>query len=219
MGAQPAAEVDDFDQARLGAQWSTLRRPAEPAWLSLTERPSHLRIRGGRSPQSRTGQSLVAVRVSQSRCAFEATVDFQPTGYQHLAGVTAYYNTRNWHLLYLTADDTGARVLRVATRDRGVLTVYPPTIVLPTPAPLRLGLDICDGVLSLRFDDGDGAGWRSFGPSLDATVVSDEHAAEPDGDDIGTLGFTGAFVGLWVWDLDGHGHHADFDVATYRALP
>jgi len=40
-----------------------------------------------------------------------------------------------------------------------------------------------------------------------------------DGDEIRSLGFTGAFVGLWVWDLNGHGHHADFDRATYGSEP
>ncbi|WP_328416906.1 beta-xylosidase family glycoside hydrolase [Streptomyces violaceus] len=29
--------------------------------------------------------------------------------------------------------------------------------------------------------------------------------------DIRTLGFTGAFAGLWAWDVTGGGHHADFD--------
>lgn len=210
---RPSSEIDEFDQTRLGPQWSTLRRPADPAWLSLTERPSHLRIRGGRSPQSLASQSLVARRVTQPRCSFEAVVDFQPTAYQHLAGITAYYNTRNWHYLYVTADDAGTRVLRVATSDKGVLTVHQPTVAVPATTPVRLGLDLRDGELAFRFDDGDG--WRSFGLNLDATILSDEHAAELDGDQIGTLGFTGAFVGLWVWDLNGHGHHADFDSATY----
>ncbi|MEK8104801.1 hypothetical protein NKG94_05635 [Micromonospora sp. M12] len=30
------------------------------------------------------------------------------------------------------------------------------------------------------------------------------------------MGFTGAFLGLWVQDLGGDGVHADFDLATYR---
>jgi xylan 1,4-beta-xylosidase len=40
-------EVDGFDAPTLGPDWSTLRRPAAADWLSLTERRSHLRIRGG----------------------------------------------------------------------------------------------------------------------------------------------------------------------------
>ncbi|MFJ8716328.1 hypothetical protein ACIRD9_24620 [Streptomyces violaceus] len=34
---------------------------------------------------------------------------------------------------------------------------------------------------------------------------------------IRALGFTGAFAGLWAWDLTGGGHHADFDEVRYRA--
>ncbi|BCJ68465.1 family 43 glycosylhydrolase [Polymorphospora rubra] len=213
----PVADVDGFDRPRLGPQWSTLRRPADPGWVSLTERPSHLRIRGGRSPRSLVGPSLVARRVTDRRCAFDATVEYRPRTFGHLAGITAYYNTRNWHHLHVTADDTGTPVLRVATSDRGALAVHPTTAALTDGAPVRLGLDLDGAELRFRYDTG--AGWQPAGPGLDATVLSDEHAAEFDGDQIRTLGFTGAFVGLWVWDLDGHGHHADFDDAVYTADP
>jgi xylan 1,4-beta-xylosidase len=30
------------------------------------------------------------------------------------------------------------------------------------------------------------------------------------------MGFTGAFVGLWTWDLTGHGLPADYDETTFR---
>jgi xylan 1,4-beta-xylosidase len=219
--ATPATpDVDDFDQAYLGPQWSTLRRVPDPSWLSLTERPSHLRIRGGRSPQSRVEPSLVARRVTEPRSSFEAVVDFHPAEFQQLAGITAYYNTGNWHFLHVTtdgstADDTAARVLRAVTCDRGRLTLHPETVAVPGPAPVRLGLDIDGGELRFRYDIGDG--WQPFGPVLDATVVSDEHAIEFDGDQIRSLGFTGAFAGLWVWDLSGRGRAADFDSATYTA--
>ncbi|WP_055585401.1 family 43 glycosylhydrolase [Streptacidiphilus griseoplanus] len=217
-GQAAPAETDDFDQPALGPDWSTLRRPPAPDWLSLTARPSHLRLHGGRSPQSTAGQSLVARRITDGRCAFEAAVEYRPHGFQHLAGITAYYNSRNWYFLHITADDRGRPVLCLATRDRGALTVdeagrHP----LPGSGRLRLGLDL-DGS-ELRFRHDTGAGWRPIGPVLDATVLSDEHAEESDGGEIRALGFTGAFVGLWAWDLAGGGHPADFDQATYRAAP
>jgi xylan 1,4-beta-xylosidase len=204
---------DGFDQPHLGPQWSTLRRPATPDWLSLTERPSHLRIRGGRSAQSLIEPSLVARRLSAARCSFETTIDYQPRVFQHLAGITAYYNTRNWHFLYLTCDDSGTPVLRTATRDCGALTVHPAAVTLPATGRVRLGVDIHGAELVFRYDTG--TGWHAFGPTLDMTILSDEHAAEFDAGQIRALGFTGTFVGLWVWDLTGHGHHADFDDATY----
>jgi xylan 1,4-beta-xylosidase len=33
---------------------------------------------------------------------------------------------------------------------------------------------------------------------------------------IRALGFTGALVGMWAWDLTGGGLPADFDEATWR---
>lgn len=208
-------ESDGFDLLELSPQWSTLRRPAADDWLSLTERPSHLRVRGGRSPQSLIGPSLVARRVTAPRCAFEATMDCRPHAFQHLAGVTAYYNTRNWHFAYVTAADDGTPRLRLATCDHGEVLVH------AAEAPLvgdrvRLGLDLDGADLRFRYDVGDG--WQTIGPGLDATILSDEHAVESASGQVRALGFTGAFVGLWVWDLTGHGHHADFDDATYTAF-
>ncbi|MHA5048261.1 glycoside hydrolase family 43 protein [Streptomyces sp. SD15] len=203
---------DGFELSELGPHWSTLRRPASPDWLSLTERPSHLRVRGGRSPRSLVGPSLVARRVTAARCSFEAVMEYQPRGFQHLAGITAYYNTRNWYFLYVTADDDGSAVVRLAACDRGRTTVDAAHQAVDA-ARVRLGLDFEGPVLSFRLHTD--TGWQPFGPPLDATVLSDEHAEEFDGDEIRSLGFTGAFVGMWVWDLNGQGHHADFDRATY----
>src|SRR6185437_2769595 len=94
--------VDGFDGAVLGPQWSTLRRHADESWVSLTERPSHLRLRGGRSPRSLVGPSLVARRVTALRCGFEASLEYRPLAFQHVAGITAYYNTLNWYFLHVT---------------------------------------------------------------------------------------------------------------------
>jgi beta-xylosidase len=82
--------------------------------------------------------------------------------------------------------------------------------------PLTLIASDIDGA-QLAFRYHAGSGWQPFGPTLDATILSDEHAAEFDAGQIRVLGFTGAFVGLWVWDLTGHGHYADFDDTTYSA--
>lgn len=58
--------------------------------------------------------------------------------------------------------------------------------------------------------------WQELPAKLDATILSDEHAAvvvdgEPDAG-----GFTGAFVGLRVQVLGADGGYADFDSATCR---
>jgi xylan 1,4-beta-xylosidase len=203
--------AQDGTEPGFGSQWSTLRRPATPDWMTLTERPFHLRLRGGRSPRSLLDASLVARRVTAPNSGFEAAMEYEPRGIQHLAGITAYYNSENWFFLHVTADDDGRPVLRVARSDRGRLALDEFDAAAPTR--LRLGLDLTDAQLTFRFDPGDG--WRPIGPAYDATVLSDEHAQVIEDGAIRSLGFTGAFLGLWAWDLSGAGHPADFDDATY----
>ncbi|MFC9850871.1 family 43 glycosylhydrolase [Streptomyces prasinus] len=216
-GSDEVDETDGFDRPLLGPEWSTLRRPATPDWISLTARPSHLRLHGGRSPRSLTGPTLVGRRVTSAEGAFEATMEYAPRSFQHLAGITAYYNTRNWYFLHVTADDEGRAVLRVAGCDRGVLSVDETGgTPLGGTRRLRLGLDLRGPVLRFRYAT-DGV-WCPVGPSLDATVLSDEHAEEFENGQIRSLGFTGAFVGLWAWDLTGGGLSADFDEATWHPL-
>lgn len=213
-----ADEVDGFDQPALGPQWSTLRRPATPDWVTLTARSSHLRLHGGHSPQSLIGPSLVARRVTSPDGAFEATIEYRPRSFQHLAGITAYYNTRNWYFLHITADDEGQAVLRVARCDRGALTVDEADgVPLGETRRLRLGLDLRGPVLRFRYAIG--RDWHPIGPPLDATVLSDEHAEEFENGQIRALGFTGAFVGLWAWDLTGGGLAADFDETAWQNVP
>jgi xylan 1,4-beta-xylosidase len=214
-------EHDDFDAPALGPNWSTLRRPATPDWVDLTARPSHLRIHGGQSPVGLQRPSLVARRVTSRRCSLEAVLEFRPATYRQLAGVVAYYNTRNWHYAYVTADDDGRSFLEVLSCDAGVRVPYP---------QCRVALDGVDRLaLRVTFDDealrfaysldglpGDQARWHVLPAELDATVLSDEHAARRTPGEPEVWGFTGAMVGLWVQDIGAEGGYADIDSATYR---
>lgn len=210
-------ERDDFAGPELGPRWSTLRRPASPDWLSLTERPSYLRIHGGQSPRGTQRPSLVGCRATHRCCTLETVVDAEPAGFRQLAGVTAYYNTRNWHFAHLTRDDDGRRILDVLTSDNGVPTRHPQARVDVTgTGPVALAADLDGSILRFRYDIGDG--WRRFPVELDATILSDEYARRPASPGEPELwGFTGAFLGLWVQDLGADGGYADFAHARYRA--
>ncbi|BCJ47893.1 alpha-N-arabinofuranosidase [Actinoplanes ianthinogenes] len=212
------AEDDHFDAPALGPDWSTLRRPATPDWVDLSVRPSHLRIHGGQSPMARHRPSLVARRVTAPRCTFEATCEFEPRNYRQLAGVTAYYNTRNWYYLHVTADDDGAAVLDVLCCDSGRVTDVGARVALGDVrrVGLRARLDGPALTFAYTLDPGDDAGWRELGRTFDATTLSDEYAATVVAGEPEAWGFTGAFVGLWVQDLGAEGGYADFDRAVYR---
>jgi xylan 1,4-beta-xylosidase len=141
-------------------------------------------------------------------------MEYEPGGIQHLAGITAYYNSENWFFLHVTADDDGRPVLRVVRSDRGRLALD--EFDAAAPSRLRLGLDLADAQLTFRYDPGDG--WRRIGPAYDATVLSDEHAEVIEDGAIRSLGFTGTFLGLWAWDLSGGDQPADFADAIYSVL-
>jgi xylan 1,4-beta-xylosidase len=215
--SQPDAYIDhdSFETPVLGPHWSTLRRPATPDWVQLTARPSYLRIYGGQSPVGRQHPSLVARRVTATHCTFETTMEFHPRNFRQLAGLTAYYNTRNWHYAYLTVDDDGRRVLELMSCDAGRRTLQPGCRVDATEVDrVRLRVEFDGPVVrfAYAFDDR----WRELPAELDATILSDEHAAYKADGEPEAWGFTGSFAGLWVQDLGADGGFADFDSATYQ---
>ncbi|MER7169428.1 glycoside hydrolase family 43 protein [Micromonospora sp. NPDC000207] len=208
-------DVDHFDTGQLSSAWSTLRRPAAPDWLDLRSRPSHLRIHGGQSPVGRQTPSLVARRVGATHCSLETVVDFDPLDYRQLAGITAYYNTQNWHHLYLTRADDGRRILELLSCDSGRRTAHPElTVDVDGGGPVGLRATFDGPVVRFGYRLADG--WQELPVAADATILSDEHAAQIIDGEPAAWGFTGAFLGLWVQDLGGDGGHADFDLAAYR---
>ncbi|MEU0811624.1 glycoside hydrolase family 43 protein [Streptomyces sp. NPDC005970] len=207
--------TDRFETPDLGPDWSTLRRPATDDWLEPA--PGRLRIRGGQSPVGRRSPSLLARRMTARRCSFETSLTFAPRTPDHLAGLTAYYNTRNWHYLYVTARDDGSPVLRALSCEAGQLTAHDPAIPLEPGRPVVLHAALDVPVLRFSYDTGEGL--RTLPLELDATVLSDEHADEFHDGQLRVLGFTGAMLGLWAQDLDGAGVHADFAYATYLTTP
>lgn len=224
----PAPARDDFDGESLAPHWSTLRRPATPEWADLTARPSHLRIHGGQSPRGLRTPSLVARRATARRCSLETGMEFRPGDIRQLAGITAYYDTRNWHYAYLTRDDHGRTVLSLLTCADGTRTPHPTADVVlsgAAGADAGAGADTGAAAVDLRVTL-DGArvrfawrraaagDWADLGPELDATHLSDEHAGPKDSSD--SPAFTGTFLGLWVQDIGAEGAYADFGHATYR---
>jgi xylan 1,4-beta-xylosidase len=213
------SEDDDFDGPTLGVNWSTLRRPATPDWVSLTERPSHLRIYGGQSPMTRLRPSLVARRVTARHLTFDAVMEFNPRNYRQLAGITGYYNTRNWYYLYVTAEDDGTPVLGLLAADTGKIREIPDTrrdLSGVSRLALRLRFDGPELRFAYATELTGEPRWTDIGPSFDATTLSDEYAANVVAGEPEAWGFTGAFVGLWVQDLGREGGYADFDRATFK---
>jgi xylan 1,4-beta-xylosidase len=182
--------------------WAALRRPITGDWVEFGD-GGLVRIRGGQSPYGRRSPSLLARRVTAMRQSLTTTMRFRPVGPHQSAGITAYYNSRNWYYLAVTADG-----LVLTMSDRGGRTVLHQQAGPAGEVGLRLTFD--GPVLRFAIDAGDG--FRDLGVEADPTILSDEYALEVVEGQIRAFGFTGAFAGLWVQDLAHEGAAADFVV-------
>jgi xylan 1,4-beta-xylosidase len=210
---EQAGEVRyDFDGLELPLDFQWLRTPIPERIFSLTDRPGFLRLVGRESIGSFFEQALVARRQQHFTFRAETELDFGPETFQQAAGLTLYYNRHKFHFLAVTHDDRLGRVLTIMS----CLGDWPDgklTFPLPAPIPLADGLvalaaDI-DGA-ELRFSYRNDGEWLQVGPTLDASIVSDEAGRGEHGS------FTGAFVGMAAFDTSGAAKPADFDYFSYR---
>ncbi|MFI6703422.1 glycoside hydrolase family 43 protein [Streptomyces sp. NPDC050509] len=202
-GEGPAEGCDDFDAPVLGPAWSSLRVPVDPSWLSLTERPGWLRLRGRQSQHSLFDQSLVARRLTSVHCRATTVLDFRPTRFDQQAGLICWYDTTTHYYLRVTHSEERGRVLGLAVSDDGAYSEPADCELSVEDWPLlHLRADFDGAALRLSASP-DGAEWTRVGPVLDASKLSDDYGDR--------LRFTGAFVGVCAQDLGGTRVTADFD--------
>ncbi len=209
--AEPAAVVESvsfFNGTELPQEFQWLRSPEPDRLFSLTG--NALRLFGRESVGSWFEQSLVARRQEHHAYRAETTVHFEPTTYQQLAGLTTYYNRHKFHLVGISWHETLGRCLTmfscVGDWPDGSLE-HPADPVPLAPGPVDLAV-VVDGEKQ-QFYWRQGDQWQMVGPSLDASVISDEggrgeHAS-----------FTGAFVGMIAFDITGKALAADYPSFTY----
>ncbi len=197
----------------LDFQW--LRTPHPERIWSLTARPGWLRLTARESIGSWFEQALVARRQEHFGYRAETEVEFAPWNFQQAAGLTAYYNRTQFYALAVGWDEVFGRSLTILSCSGD----WPEgRLSFPLAAPVRLGENRVK--LSIRVDGADlqffyaeaGGAWRAVGPTLDATVLSDEAGRGEHGS------FTGAFVGLFAFDTSGAGATADFATFEYEDI-
>ncbi|MBV8501958.1 MAG: glycoside hydrolase family 43 protein [Paucibacter sp.] len=210
------AARDDFDSTVLSPHLNSLRVPFDESWISLSERPGWLRLKGRESLMSLFEQSLVARRQQHFNCRAETRLDFEPTHFQQMAGLVAYYNTYNHAYLHVTRDrDTGARVLNLHVNRDGKLSEACPPQPL-APGAVDLAVEFRHDHYQFHFAQ-DGR-WKAVGPKLDSAMLSDEAATRFEDGFARSFGFTGNFIGLACQDLRGTRRAADFDHFSYTEL-
>ena len=214
-------EVDparnDFDSAELSINFQSLRLPIEEDWVSLSDRPGYLRIKGRESLSSFHYQSMIARRVQSHHVEVSTCVEFNPDYFQQMAGLVCYYNTYHYHYLYITSNDDGSKkLLNVLTCDKFKITEPMDEMADVTGAErifLKVDFDGADMQFYYAVKEGD---WERIGPVLDGSILSDDYVR--DENNRYRPAFTGAFVGMVCQDLTGGMKHADFDWFEYKEL-
>jgi xylan 1,4-beta-xylosidase len=198
-----------FDGGEIPGDLKSLRVERDPAVYSLTARKGFLRLRGGESPASCHHQSLIARRQTDFSFAAETYMEAAPRNFTEFAGLVWRYDEANQYLLVQEYDEkTGGPVLTVLTMIAGEFTRSNPLVLPETRSGIYLGLTVREKAGRFRYSL-DGKGWSALGPALSAEVVSDEYM---------TLGFTGAFVGLYSADLGRYQAYADFAYLSYTVM-
>jgi xylan 1,4-beta-xylosidase len=209
--APSAPARDHFDSRKLDVGWCVLRVPAHELWLSLTERPGWLRLRGRDSLHSLFDQSLIARRIQHFQFTAETCLEFSPTHFTQSAGLVCYYDTRTHFYLRVTRDEARGKILGVVLTDDGRYAALAGGEIAVNDWRqffLRAEMDF----QQLQFSASpDGKQWRNVGPVLDAAKLSDDYGAG--------FHFTGAMVGLCAQDVGGNQTPADFDYFDYRPAP
>ncbi len=206
-----------FDTDTLPPEFQWLRTPQPERLFTLTG--TALRLHGRESVGSWFEQALVARRQEHFRYRAETAVTFDPDTYQQVAGLTTYYNRSKFHLLCVTLDGGGNRVLTLMS-CAGDWPDGRLSFPLTTPVPLdtttvELAVTVEEDRQQFHWrTHGD---WQPIGPELDASLISDEAGRGEHGS------FTGAFVGMLAFDTSGRARPADFHHFHYlpedHALP
>lgn len=207
-------EVDHFNADTLSVHFSTLRDPASESWLSLTERPGWLRLRGRESLNSLHRQSMAARRLQSFHASFETCMEFEPENFHQMAGLIAYYNTENHYYLHLTSFEDLGTGIQLSSSEHGRYGEWLQQPILLNGVNKVWFRVIFDGPVLQFYYSVDGQDWHPVGPELAAGRLSDEFATISDDGYFRSWGFTGTFVGLTVQDLSGGLKHADFDYFT-----
>ena len=212
----------DFDQEELPIDFQWLRSPDTQSFMSLTERPGFLRLKGKESLGAWFEQALVARRQQAFCFTAETRLEFNPTNFQQAAGLVSYYNTHKYHYCYVSVDENGQRFIDIMSCEGRAdwESTFPLTeghsgtyriedrYCLPAEGPVWLRAEVNYQSLVFSFST-DGSNWNKLPVVLDQSLISDE-AGKGEG-----ASFTGAFIGMACQDISGQNCPADFDYFEY----
>lgn len=197
---QPIRE--DFDDPKLGFDWTFLRNPAPGSW-SLRESPGYLVLHGTKDTLDDAGApAFVGRRLSHLSCKIAAALDFEPASEGEEAGLTVFMNGK-YHYDLAVKFKEGRKVIMLR-RTVGSLRTEFVQECAPGPVVLQIEARPERFDFSVRQDGRDalvlGAG--------ETHLLSTEVAG----------GFTGVFVAMFAVCESAQPTPARFDWFDYEPL-
>jgi xylan 1,4-beta-xylosidase len=207
-------ERDEFEKQKLNINFQSLRIPQRSDWMSLTERPGYLRLKGKESLSSTHTQAIIARRLQHFNAEVTTCVEFDPKTFQQLAGLVVYYNTSHYHYLHITRNGS-EKLLSVISCDN--FQSFEQTDYIEVVGHKRVTLKAIILRDKLQFYYSlDESNFKKIGKVLDMSILSDDYVR--DGSDRYRPAFTGCFVGMCCQDLTYNSNHADFDWFEYKEI-
>lgn len=206
-----ASQHDDFASHTLAFPWCTPRVPFNSTMGTVGD--GTLTLFGQGSPADVFDLSLVARRWQAFDFDAETCLDFAPSTYMQMAGLTNYYNDHEWSWVYCTREEGHLKLL-TAEYDFGKLTTHREAeAILPASVHhLWLRTQVRTGWYFYSYSL-DHKTWQSIPVRFDAAHLSDDYISLYYGGF-----FTGAFVGLMAVDLAGYRLPAHFSAFDYKEI-
>jgi len=200
----PAPTRDDFDAPSLALHWNFLRTPREE-FYSLSERPSHLRLRLRPAHLSELANpSFVGRRQQHIHFRAECALEFTPQGGQECAGLVLIQN-HDFHFRFVITQ-AAQPVLRLIQRAHGNEEILAEQPV--SAAKLQLKVEAHEQAYGFYFAEKPGE-WQTLAAKVDGRILSTPVAG----------GFVGAYVAMYASSNGQPGtNHADFDWFEYSGL-
>ena len=193
---------DDFAAPVLDPDYQSLRIPMTEHYLSLTERPSYLRMYGRSGLSSKFFQTLIAKRLTEYDMDISTKLEFEPEVFKQMAGLILMYDTDNYLYLHVSRDEDCGKciaLLKAENKKYEYLTDYLP---IYSGLPIYLKAEMQNGYITFSYRL-EGSEWQVIAENIDGSFMSDEACTEG--------WFTGAMAGICCQDLTGFGKYADFD--------
>lgn len=200
------SERDDFEGEALDYCWHFVRTPREDFW-SLTERPSHLRLK--LRPQKiseRSNPSFVGRRQQHIDFKAETVVQFAPQSASECAGIVILQNEEFHYRCVYTLNKAGNTVLRIIRRADGDETLIVEQPVHAEKLYLKIEAHGQDYGFYYAVEPDN---WQTLIDKVDGRILSTPVAG----------GFVGAMIGMYASSNGQPSENAaDFDYFEYHEL-